>query len=103
MYFKQPSEYLVMQFQVATFVYDPFKPLPQQSQIYGSFATQIRHVCVCDYLGHQSYISDVVGAHDACFTIHLRVTFRLRLSGARSSRRAGESNIYLHNKSMMDC
>ena len=25
-----------MQFQVATFVYDPFKPPPQQSQIYGS-------------------------------------------------------------------
>ena len=62
-----------MQFQVATFVYDPFKPPPQQSQIYGSFATQIRHVCVCDYLVHQLYICDVVGAHDVCFTIHLRM------------------------------
>ena len=40
--------------------------------MYGSFATHIRHVCVCDYMVHQSYICDVVGAHDVCFTIHLR-------------------------------
>ena len=86
MHFKEPLEYLVMQFQVATFVYDPFKPPPQQSQIYSSFAIQIRHVCVSDYLVHQSYICDVVGAHDVCFTIHLRATFRLRLFGARVPR-----------------
>ena len=83
MHFKEPLEYLVMQIQVATFVYDPFKPPFQQSQIYSSFATQIRHVCVCDYLLQQSYICDVVGAHDVCFTIHLRATFRLRLFGSR--------------------
>ena len=54
-------------------------------KFYGSFATQIQHVCVCDYLVHQLYICDVhvVGAHDVCFTIHLRATFRLRLFGAR--------------------
>ena len=47
----------------------------------------IQHVCVCDYLVHilQLYICDVhvVGAHDVCFTIHLRATFHLRLFDAR--------------------
>ena len=42
-------EFKCLKFQVATFLYDPFKPPPQQWQIYGSFDTQIQ-VCVCDYL-----------------------------------------------------
>ena len=33
MHFKEPLLYCVMWLQVATSVYDPFKPLPQQLQI----------------------------------------------------------------------
>ena len=75
-----------MQLQVATFVYDPFKPPPEQSQIYGLFATQIRHVCVCDYMVHQSYICDVVGAHDVCFTIYSRPLESILQTNKKGSR-----------------
>ena len=61
---------------------EPFKSPPQSSQMYGSFETQIRHACFCDYLMHTSYKCNAVAAHVVCFAIHLRATFfRLRLCG----------------------
>ena len=32
------------------------KPLPQQSQMYGSIETRIRHMCVCDYFVHMTFV-----------------------------------------------
>ena len=62
------------------FLYNTFKPPPQQLHIYGSlFELQIRH----DYLVFQSSICDAVRAHDVRFTSHSQSTFCLGLRGAR--------------------